>query len=53
MDKPKGKTVGMVGMIFIVLQTIGLIVVCWVGYTYSLGLYSKSCEAIQKKILMR
>jgi hypothetical protein len=52
-DKPKGNSIGVLGMIFITLQLIGLLVVCWAGYTYSLGTYSRSCEIIQKKILMR
>lgn len=53
MDKPKGKSIGMLGMVFLVLQLAGLLVICWSGYSFALGTYSKSCETIQKKLLMR
>lgn len=43
----------MLGTFFLVLQMVGFLVVCWSGYCFALGTYSKSCETIQKKLLMR
>jgi uncharacterized membrane protein YwzB len=39
--------------IYLFFTLVGMMVVCWSVYSMALGTYVKTCETIQKKLLMR
>lgn len=53
MDKSKRKTLDVLGHVFLAIQLVGLITICWVTYLSAIGLYTRSFEALHKMLLMR
>jgi len=39
--------------IYLIFTLIGMMVVCWAVYSMAMGTYIRTCETIQKKLLMR
>ena len=53
MRKKRSISMTILEMVLLVFQLVGMLVVCASIYLMACGTYTKACEMIEKKLLMR